>query len=166
MKKVTELARADVSESDWQKKRSVEIGYRGWKIPMMVSSRYSSVDEELDIRVKAELRGLACQTGHLTSLPAESDLCSTVVCAVTTWSLPFLKAANHRREFVRKLHTGEGKKDGESLVVQISALVSEVAPLVVYSVASFSQFCHRHRSLEFFVKLVYGTYRSVSKIPL
>eukprot|EP00971_Amphidinium_carterae_P170111 3370516-Amphidinium_carterae.3 len=116
MKKVTELTRAEIAEGDLQKKRSVEISYRGWKIPLVVSS----VDEELDIRVKAELRGLACQAANITALPAESDLCNTVTCAVETWSLPFLKAAQRTREFVAKLHTGESKKDGESLVAQIS----------------------------------------------
>eukprot|EP00971_Amphidinium_carterae_P145369 2880582-Amphidinium_carterae.1 len=117
MKKLTTLTRADISESDWDKKRSIEISYRGWKVPMVVKN----VDDELDVRVKAELRGWACACEQLTALPAETDLCDSVDCQVKTWSLAFLKSAQRTRDFVKRLHEGESKKDGETLVVHLSA---------------------------------------------
>eukprot|EP00971_Amphidinium_carterae_P157322 3118926-Amphidinium_carterae.2 len=116
MQKLTDLTKAEIGSSDYNKKRAVQIEYSGWKVPMVVKN----VDDDLDFRVKAALKGWACETGHLTALPGATELCSNEGCQVTTWGLPFLKAAQQTRVFVTRLHQGETKKDGETLVVQIS----------------------------------------------
>eukprot|EP00971_Amphidinium_carterae_P195886 3887286-Amphidinium_carterae.1 len=53
-------------------KRSAVVKYRGWALPLTVSS----VDQQIDLQVKAALHGWGVELKILDPLPAENDICA------------------------------------------------------------------------------------------
>eukprot|EP00971_Amphidinium_carterae_P264040 5238061-Amphidinium_carterae.1 len=52
-------------------KRSTTLKYRGWSLPVTVSS----IDQQIDLQVKAALHGWGVELELIQALPAEQDIC-------------------------------------------------------------------------------------------